>query len=199
MQKRTGIILILLFLLIGKNKAQSGSPPFDQQLLQSFISATKPANKESVNTFFKEGKWSLLVFLSPECPLSKNYSIVLQKIATDFKNSLQIVGIIPGSTFKRKEVKQFADKYGIEFPLLIDKTMNSVTVVDATTTPEVVLMDSKANLIYRGAIDDWAVDLGKKKNKASIEYLRLAIEQSISGMPVRTKMVQPVGCLINNF
>lgn len=179
------ILCCLVFSLITKG----------QTIYFTDVNAIKQFDKE----IFSGNKLTLLVFLSPECPLSKNYSVVLQKIADDFEQAVNVVGIIPGSTVSKKEMQAFTAKYKLSFPLLIDKKMVTVKAVSATITPEVVLMDSHGTQLYRGAIDDWAVDLGKKKNKASNEYLRLAIEQTISGMPVSTKMVQPVGCLINNF
>ena len=167
-----------------------------QKILQRpNINALKEFNKELLN----ENKMSLLVFLATECPLSKNYSVVIQKIADEFTQEVQVTGIIPGSTDSKKAVRAFAGKYKLSFPLLIDKRMISVRALHATTTPEVVLLSSKGELIYQGAIDDWAVDLGKKRNKPEQEYLRNAILQAKSGLPVLVNYNEPVGCLINDF
>ncbi|MCF1714549.1 redoxin domain-containing protein [Flavihumibacter sp. RY-1] len=167
-----------------------------QKILQHpDIAALKEFNKELLS----ENKMTLLVFLATECPLSKNYSVVIQKIADEFAQELQVTAIIPGSTDSKKEVRAFAVKYKLDFPLLIDKKMISVHAVHATTTPEVVLLSPKGELIYQGAIDDWAVDLGKKRNKPDQEYLRNAILQAKSGLPVLVNYNEPVGCLINDF
>lgn len=167
-----------------------------QKMLQRpDIAALKEFNKELLS----ENKMSLLVFLATECPLSKNYSVVIQKIADEFAQELQVTAIIPGTTDSKKEVRAFAGKYKLSFPLLIDKKMISVHAVHATTTPEVVLLSPKGELIYQGAIDDWAVDLGKKRNKPDQEYLRNAILQAKSGLPVLVNYNEPVGCLINDF
>jgi hypothetical protein len=69
----------------------------------------------------------------------------------------------------------------------------------ATVTPEAILMDENGQVVYRGAIDDWVVELGKKKLKATNEYLRQAVFQYLHQQPVAIKRVVPKGCLINEY
>ncbi len=178
-------------------QAQGLLGPFDEDALNRF--SAKAVNLPYNAGILQQNKWTLLVFLSPECPLSKNYAVVIQQLANDYSDQIQAIGIIPGTTFSKKEIQQFAAKYKLSFPLVVDEKMTVVKAVEATITPEVVLMTDKASLIYRGAIDDWAVELGKKRTKASREYLRDAIRQTQSNIPVTQKINQPVGCLINEF
>lgn len=173
--------------------------PFDKNKLHSFFQSKAPLNVKKQKTGIDNSDYQLLVFLSPECPLSQNYSVVLQQLSNEFADIIQVYGIIPGSTVTKKEIRHFANKYKILFPLYSDKSMTTVKTVHATTTPEVVLLDKGGKLVYRGAIDDWAVELGKKKSKASNEYLRNALLQVRSGLPVQIVMKEPVGCLINDF
>ncbi|HEY8399099.1 MAG TPA: thioredoxin fold domain-containing protein [Flavihumibacter sp.] len=199
MRRRIGFFLILWCIMAQSAVAQNSPAPVDQDLLEAFCHQNKSITRAFKSPLFSEGKWSLLVFLSPECPLSKNYTVVIKQIAEDYRDRLHVISIVPGSTWSKKELKAFARKYSFDLPLYLDKNMSTVQAVAATTTPEVVLMDARANRIYQGAIDDWAVDLGKKRMKASREYLREAIQNSMAGIPVLTKFVQPVGCLINDF
>lgn len=173
--------------------------PFDKNKLHSFFQSKAPLNVKKQKTGIDNSDYQLLVFLSPECPLSQNYSVVLQQLSNEFADIIQVYGIIPGSTVTKKEIQKFANKYKILFPLYSDKSMTTIKAVHATTTPEVVLLDLEGHLVYRGAIDDWAVELGKKKSKASNEYLRNALLQVRSGLPVQIVMKEPVGCLINDF
>ena len=71
--------------------------------------------------------------------------------------------------------------------------------LEATITPEVVLMSEKGKLIYRGAIDDWVTDLGKNKLRPEKEYLRLAVTQYINHQPISIKKTKPKGCYINEY
>ncbi|MBL7771072.1 MAG: redoxin domain-containing protein [Flavipsychrobacter sp.] len=197
------MLRLLLILLIGcsleKVAAQVDSFPFDQNKLHGFFKNHAPLNVKKQATETHKSTYRLLAFLSPECPLSQNYSVVLQQLSNEFSDLITVSGIIPGSTVSKKEIRGFAKKYKIQFPLYSDKNMITVKTVHATITPEVVLMDKDGVLIYRGAIDDWAVDLGKKKSKPSNEYLRNALLQVKMGQPVQFVMKEPIGCLINDF
>src|SRR5690349_14975064 len=59
------------------------------------------------------------IFLSPECPLCKNYAPVLQELQNRYKD-VQFYGIISGKTFNKAEVSEYARDYKITFPILMD-------------------------------------------------------------------------------
>jgi hypothetical protein len=71
--------------------------------------------------------------------------------------------------------------------------------LQATVTPQVVLIDSVGNLVYKGAIDDWIVGLGKKKEKITMHYAADAIKQYLQLMPVTVKSTKAYGCKINDL
>jgi len=143
---------------------------------------------------------NLFVFLSPECPLCKNYTTVLNKISQDFfRDSFVIVGIVSGKSYLPEEVNSFRKEFSVDFQLFIDPAKKLTNYLKATITPEVVLMSEKGKLIYRGAIDDWVTDLGKNKLRPEKEYLRLAVTQYINHQPVSIKKTKPKGCYINEY
>ena len=143
---------------------------------------------------------NLFVFLSPECPLCKNYTAVLNKISRDFSvDSFVIIGIVSGKAYSPEEVNSFKKEYSVDFQLFIDKAKKLTNYLEATITPEVVLMSDKGRLIYRGAIDDWVTDLGKNKIRPEKEYLRLAVTQYINHQPISIKKTKPKGCYINDY
>ena len=142
---------------------------------------------------------NLLVFLSPECPLSINYTKTLNSLAEQFSGKANIIGIIPGRSYSLGQADSFARDYKLRFPVFIDTDKKITGLVKATITPEVILFDRKGEIIYRGAIDDWAVDLGKKKISATDPYLGNAITAHLAGNQVVLKRTRPVGCLINDL
>jgi peroxiredoxin len=141
----------------------------------------------------------LFIMLSPECPLCKNYSLVLNKLHRKYESSVQLLGIVPGNTYSADTLQRFAQDYGIGFPLLIDTEMRLSRHLKATVTPEVILADNNGDIIYRGAIDDWMVELGKKKPAPQQHYLADAINQYLNGQPVSIRSTVAKGCLINEF
>lgn len=142
---------------------------------------------------------TVLVFLSPECPLCKNYTKILNELNTKFAGSVQMLGIIPGSTFSQEEIAAFINKYHIAFPIQLDTSNALANYVKATVTPQAIVINDKARLLYTGAIDNWAQDLGKQRLKVSEHYLSDAIDQSLHDLPVKIAKTTPIGCKINDY
>lgn len=139
---------------------------------------------------------SLFIFLSPECPLCQKYSPVLNDLQKQYTGKVRVYGIIPGRSYDAATIKTFREKYKITFPLLTDASFRLSRYLHASITPEVVLLNAKQELVYRGAIDDWLKDLGKMRTKISAHYLEDAIEQYPG--PAKFKRTKAVGCLIND-
>lgn len=145
------------------------------------------------------GKLRLFVFLSPECPLCQNYTRTINILNKQYAGRIQCYGIIPGKTYKREDVKAFAEKYKIIYPVLIDGSLGLSHYLQAAVTPEVILLTPGNELIYKGAIDNWLKDLGKPQAKISANYLQDAIAHALNHDSPAIKRTKAVGCLINDF
>ena len=141
----------------------------------------------------------LFVFLSPECPLCQNYTLVLNQLSHHYAGKIAIYGIVPGKTVERSELTAFSEKYKIGYPLLMDPSMNFSNYLQASVTPEAILLDRQNNLIYKGAIDNWYKTLGKPGARATEHYLEDAIDHTLRHERPAIKRTRPVGCLLNNF
>ncbi|GAO41169.1 hypothetical protein FPE01S_01_01810 [Flavihumibacter petaseus NBRC 106054] len=150
-------------------------------------------------TLFQDHKAVAFLFLSPDCPLCKNYGVVLQKINDAYSSRVQMIGIIPGAAYSDEEIIGYMTKYHIDFPVVIDPKFKLSSYLKATVTPEAILLDPDGWSLYRGAIDDWVVTLGRKKLRPENEYLKTAIDQYITHQPIQVKQTAPKGCLINEF
>lgn len=143
------------------------------------------------------GKPVVYIFLSPECPLCKNYAPVLQQLQNKYKD-VQFYGIISGKTFTKSEVADYAKDYKITFPILMDADKKVAGYLNATVTPEALLIGNNGKEYYRGLIDDWVTGLGTKRIKATRKYL----EQAINNLQAGNELVSqttPIGCLISNY
>ncbi|HTL07930.1 MAG TPA: redoxin domain-containing protein [Chitinophagaceae bacterium] len=141
----------------------------------------------------------LYIFLSPECPLCQNYAQVLNKLHQQYGNAVQFYGIVPGKTYSAATVTAFARKYVIRFPLLIDQAKQLTNYLQASITPEVILLNSRYELVYKGAIDNRMKSLGVQRWKATENYLQDAISQYLQPAAVAVKRTRATGCLINDF
>lgn len=141
----------------------------------------------------------VFIFLSPECPLCQNYTRTLNALNRQYARKVQFYGIIPGKTYTAEAITAFAEKYKINYPLYIDGSLRLSRYLQASATPEAILLDQGNELVYKGAIDNWLVDLGKQRIKATENYLQDAIALALQHELPAIKRTKAVGCLINDF
>jgi thioredoxin-related protein len=191
-----GVIFIFLSYEVRSQHSNDFFPLSGQLTSVKLLDAKQ--NKE-VKLPIGDKRFSVFIFLSPECPMCRNYTKTLNELQEKFNPYVSVAGIIAGEAYTIKDITDFGNKYHTNFSLLIDSKKQLTSYLKATVTPEAVLLDSLGNIIYMGAIDDWLSAPGKIKFKASTEYLRDAIEQSVRGERVKTKRTNAVGCKINDY
>lgn len=145
----------------------------------------------------KDHRASVFVFLAPDCPLSQNYTLTLNNLHAQFDGAMVAFrGVIAGVHYSDKEVDDFVRTYKIGFPVLRDRDLRLADFFDARATPEVFAVDSRGETIYRGAIDNWAVDLGQHRSVITAHYLMDALHSFIQDGTVQTRETRAVGCFI---
>jgi peroxiredoxin len=148
-------------------------------------------------SLLKNNKASVFVFLAPDCPLSQNYSLTLNTLNNRFKkDTIGFYGIIPGNNFEKKEVENFVDKYKINFPVLSDEDLNLTACFKASKTPEVFVVNGEEKILYKGAIDNWASDLGVHRAVITERYLEDALNSIVQNIEIRVKETKAAGCFI---
>jgi hypothetical protein len=155
--------------------------------------------QKAETTIGHSGKLNLLVLISPECPMSINYTLTLNQLQEQYARELSITGLIVGSSYSDETIKQFAASYKISYPLLVDRKKEIALTLKGEVTPEVYLFDQSGRCVYRGAIDNWLMTLGKKKQKPDRFYLADAIRQAVKGEPIPTAYVKAQGCALNEY
>lgn len=138
---------------------------------------------------------SVIVFLSPGCPLSQKYTLTLNELAKEFEGKVKFYGVFADNAVN-KEYDHFKTKYKIPFALLVDKKKQLVKALAAGVTPEAFVI-SKGTVLYHGAIDDWAIALGKTKSKATVNFVRNAIQCAMANTVPFPNYNKPVGCFID--
>jgi peroxiredoxin len=194
-------ILVLTVLFFNNTKAQNNN---DSVFNSTAISKIQLQNVEANEKFSFNDKQNtrpliLFVFLSPECPLCQNYSGVLNNLYKQYNNHIQMYGIVPGKAYSNEEIKKFKQEHDIQFSLLIDYDKKLTSYLHAVVTPQVILLNNKYQLLYKGAIDDWAVSLGKQRVKTTQNFLHNALQQSLSNETLLIKRTKAVGCRINDY
>lgn len=187
------IAVCLLFLFTGLVvKGQSGG-----------LSRTAISRISLINTAGKKEQLSptgliVVVLLSPDCPLCRNYMSTLNQLQKKTP-SIHYYGIIPGGMYSTTLIAKFQQDYQATFKLLIDQKKKLTHSLKGTTTPESLLIDEMGRIVYRGLIDNWAVSLGQQRRVITENYLEQAITQTLNHQPVTLSRTKPVGCLVNDL
>ncbi len=139
---------------------------------------------------------TVVCFLGAECPLARLYGPRLNKLAAEYcDKNVEFVGVNSNLQDSTEDVRAYAKKYGITFPLAKDYDNSIADRYGAKRTPEVFVIDSELKIRYRGRIDDQYLP-GKSRNKVSKEDLKDALQELLAGEPVSNPVTQPNGCLI---
>ncbi len=150
------------------------------------------------------GKYVVLEWLNFECPFVKKHynSGNMQSLQKKYTGKgvvwLSIVSSKPGNQgyFPAEEMNKLgAEKKAAPTAVLMDPEGTVGRAYGARTTPQMVVIDPKGNVIYSGAIDDIrsteVEDVAKAKN-----YVSAALDEAMSGKDVTVKTSQPYGCSV---
>jgi peroxiredoxin len=141
-----------------------------------------------------DGRAVCFAFLHPACPLAQEYAPVLSALAADFaKDGIRVVGVICESD-DPAEVEAYRREYGITFPIHLDTDFTLAAALDATITPEVVLVDRDRIIRYSGRIDDRYKIRGVMTPGAAEPELAHAIQDLIAGREIREPRTKAAGC-----
>lgn len=154
-------------------------------------------NSVDLRKEIENNQLSVLLFLSPECPLCQNYAPTIQEIQNSFSDQkVEFFGIVSGDFYSRESILKYKLKYDIDMPILLDPEIRLANQLNAEITPEAVVLNTEGNIVYMGAIDNWAISLGQKRLQASAHYLSDALKNYIKGKKVEPSKTKAVGCFI---
>ncbi len=140
---------------------------------------------------------TVITFFSPECPLSENYTSVVLKLQDLIAmKDVLFITVIPGNKYSEDTIKKFAETYKLRQPVLFDSEKKLTNFLHATFTPETFVLNNKGQVVYSGAIDNWAVDLGTKRQLTTEHYLMDALNCVLKGSEVHPEKTTAVGCYI---
>ncbi|MGE0756873.1 MAG: redoxin domain-containing protein [Pirellulaceae bacterium] len=140
---------------------------------------------------------TVLFFLLQDCPISNAYAPEINRIATEYSTrrvTTFIVYVDP--ELSAEEARRHATEFGYRAPVLRDAEHKLVRHAGVTTAPEVAVFGTRGTRVYRGRIDDWYTDLGKRRIQPSVRDLRDALDAMLAGRPVREPMTRAIGCPI---
>jgi peroxiredoxin len=134
---------------------------------------------------------TILVFVSAQCPVVKQYNERIAQLGADLPpKGINVVGINSNSTESLDWVRSHAaEKY--QFPVLIDKGNVLADKLGANVTPEIFYLNAKNVLVYHGAIDN-----STSGDEITTNYLRDAVDATLSGKRIAKNRAKAIGCSI---
>ena len=93
---------------------------------------------------------------------------------------------------------RFSNENGLPFPFLKDVGNELADLLKVERTPEVIVLDAKRAIRYRGRIDDQFA-LGVHRPSPTRRDLSVTLEELLNGRTVSIAKTEPVGCRISRM
>ncbi len=170
-----------------------------------FMGFTSPENVQLYNLEgklvhlnFKNSKATVILFLSPECPLCESYSLNIRNLLVQYTNKdIRFLAIIPGKEYSKEQVISFRNKYQLkDLTFWFDPKYNLCESLGATITPEVFVVNRTGQRLYSGRIDNWAYELGRKRKVITEHDLLNVLTAIQEGKSIKPYQTKAVGCFI---
>ncbi len=140
---------------------------------------------------------SVYYFLSPECPLCENYTKDFKDLYQEYSvKGVSFYGVFPGDYYSEERIMRYFKEYELPITPVIDLEFEMASYFQAEITPECVLVDTDGKIIYQGKLDNWLLELGRRKRTIDNYYLRDAINAHLNNNEVEVKRTKAIGCFI---
>ena len=158
-------------------------------------------NFSALGSFAKaDSLLKVFVFLSEKCPVCQSSTLELNRLAEKFESSqVRFVGVFPNTDISNEQsVKDFKNKYKLNFDMEIDENQIITNKLKATVTPQVfVIEEISGKIIYSGKIDNSFERVGKRRKVVTEYYLDSALENYLNQKLINPVLTNPVGCYIS--
>lgn len=150
---------------------------------------------------YPDAKGFILVFTCNHCPFAKLYPPRLNQLHRQFKPlGIPLLAISSTDTVEYEDdgflhMVQKAARENFEFPYLMDGSQAVARQFGAQKTPHTYVIwkvNGKWQVKYDGAIDDNGANPGLVKKP----YVKEAVENLLSGKPVKESKTASIGCQI---
>src|SRR6266849_2176659 len=151
-----------------------------------------------------KGKYVVLEWFNPECPFVKKHygGGNMQKLQEEYTGKgvvwLTINSNAPGTegNLSPEQAEKVANAWKTkQTALLLDPEGKAGRAYGAKNTPNMVIVNPEGKIVYQGAIDSKATP-----NPADIpnstNYVKVALDDSLSGKPVSNPTTKPYGCSV---
>ena len=151
-----------------------------------------------------KGKYVVLEWFNPECPFVKKHygGGNMQKLQEQYTGKgvvwLTIDSNAPGTegNLSPEQAEKVANAWKTkQTALLLDPDGKAGRAYGAKNTPNMVIINPEGKIVYEGAIDSKASP-NPADIPSSTNYVKVALDESLSGKPISNPTTKPYGCSV---
>ena len=165
------------------------------------VTPAAPASRALDGTPFdpladREHELVVLVFVTPDCPVSNRYAPELSRIAASTPTERVAWWLVyPDPDVRSEAIEAHRREYALTMPALRDPEHVLVARAQAKVTPEAAVF-ANGTLVYHGRIDDRVPEFGRAKPQPNVRDLQDALTNVLAGKAPHRDSTTAVGCPI---
>jgi peroxiredoxin len=191
--------IMMALAIVVAGSARRGSGASGDKMTAAAIGSTianfklsDTSGKEQTLSSLKGANGTVLIFISTQCPVVRDYMERIGKLAADYKErGVNVIGINANASETIADVKAHIASNNLTFPVMKDKNNRVADQLGAERTPEVFFLDAGNKLVYHGRIDNH-----RNLSLVNSNDLREAIDATLAGKPVVKAEASAFGCTI---
>ena len=145
---------------------------------------------------YKDTKVLVIAFICNHCPYVQAVWTRLVALSEKYIDNVQFLAINSNVNHpdypdeSPEKMKDYAQKYNMKFPYLMDESQEVAKAYKAQCTPDIFVFDSERKLAYHGRIDDnW-----KEPDKVKYNELDMALDALKNGRKPSENQHPSMGC-----
>ncbi|MCW5935418.1 MAG: redoxin family protein [Fimbriimonadia bacterium] len=133
-----------------------------------------------------------VVFMGVACPVAQRYTTRLNTLQQTYaKKGVSLIAVNSNYDESLEATRKHAAEMKFKFPVVKDETGQIAQAFGATMTPQAFVVDQKAAIRYRGAIDD-----NRYETRVKHTYLRDALDAILNKKTVKVATSESFGCTL---
>jgi len=167
--------------------------------LVALLLAISPTKTKAHQVLRIQPKAIVYFFVLSDCPLANAFAPEIQRIDQTYdKHHVQFHLVFEDSDLTLENAKKHNQAYKLDLDFRLDPKHQLAKRLGAAISPEAVVVSPSEQVLYRGRIDNRAVDLGVLRPKTTQHDLRLALDSILTGKPIAVSRTTAVGCFFSS-
>ncbi len=146
------------------------------------------------------GKTVVLEWFSYACPFCVHHykdESTMVDLANKYKDkNVEFLAINSTSWQVTQKNEEFAKKFNVPYPILDDRPGTVGRAYGATNTPQMIIINTKGQIVYNGAIDNAPFGKLPAGQSEIVNYVDNALAELTAGKAVTLAETKPYGCTV---